>query len=179
VPFEWLLALRYLRARRKESFISVISLFSFLGIMLGVATLIVVMSVLNGFRAELLDKIAANNGQGYNFSLALGDAARPGFSGISLRGLGSNLTLVLLNGRRLAVYAFDGGGVDVNGISLNAIERVEILNAHAYAIEADAAQNAAMFFGCRTRIDFDADLRSGRQGEPLADIAEQVFNLRG
>ena len=55
--FEWMLALRYLRARRKESFISVISLFSFLGIMLGVATLIVVMSVLNGFRAELLDKI--------------------------------------------------------------------------------------------------------------------------
>ena len=40
--FEWMLALRYLRARRKESFISVISLFSFLGIMLGVATLIVV-----------------------------------------------------------------------------------------------------------------------------------------
>ena len=56
-PFEWMLALRYLRARRKEGFISVISLFSFLGILLGVATLIVVMAVLNGFRAELLDKI--------------------------------------------------------------------------------------------------------------------------
>ncbi len=55
--FEWMLALRYLRARRKEGFISVISLFSFLGILLGVATLIVVMAVLNGFRAELLDKI--------------------------------------------------------------------------------------------------------------------------
>jgi lipoprotein-releasing system permease protein len=50
--FEWMIALRYLRARRKESFISVISLFSLLGIMLGVATLIVVMAVLNGFRAE-------------------------------------------------------------------------------------------------------------------------------
>ena len=60
--FEWMLALRYLRARRKESFISVISLFSFLGIMLGVATLIVVMSVLNGFRAELLDKILGFSG---------------------------------------------------------------------------------------------------------------------
>ena len=60
--FEWMLALRYLRARRKEGFISVISLFSFLGIMLGVATLIVVMSVLNGFRAELLDKILGFSG---------------------------------------------------------------------------------------------------------------------
>ncbi|MGL1245521.1 hypothetical protein ACSTKY_22775, partial [Vibrio parahaemolyticus] len=56
-PFEWLLSGRYLRARRKEGFISVIAGFSFLGIMLGVATLIVVMAVMNGFRKELLDKI--------------------------------------------------------------------------------------------------------------------------
>ena len=60
--FEWLLALRYLRARRKEGFISVISLFSFLGIMLGVATLIVVMSVFNGFHQELLGKILGFSG---------------------------------------------------------------------------------------------------------------------
>ena len=49
-PFEWLLSGRYLRARRKEVFISVIAGFSFLGIMLGVATLIIVMAVMNGFR---------------------------------------------------------------------------------------------------------------------------------
>ena len=61
-PFEWMLSLRYLRARRKEGFISVIAGFSFLGIMLGVATLIIVMSVMNGFRKELLDKILGLNG---------------------------------------------------------------------------------------------------------------------
>ena len=61
-PFEWMLSLRYLRARRKEGFISVIAGFSFLGIMLGVATLVVVMAVMNGFRAELLDKILGING---------------------------------------------------------------------------------------------------------------------
>ena len=60
--FEWLLSGRYLRARRKEGFISVIAGFSFLGIMLGVATLIVVMAVMNGFRKELLDKILGLNG---------------------------------------------------------------------------------------------------------------------
>ena len=60
--FEWSLSLRYLRARRKEGVISVIAGFSFLGIMLGVATLIIVMSVMNGFRAELLDKILGVNG---------------------------------------------------------------------------------------------------------------------
>ena len=61
-PFEWKLALRYLRARRREGFISVISLFSFLGIMLGVATLIVVMSIFNGFHQELLNKVLGFSG---------------------------------------------------------------------------------------------------------------------
>src|SRR5712691_7433388 len=60
--FEWMLSLRYLRARRKEGFISVIAGFSFLGILLGVATLIIVMAVMNGFRKELLDKILGLNG---------------------------------------------------------------------------------------------------------------------
>src|ERR1700749_7131 len=61
-PFKWMLSLRYLRARRKEGFISVIAGFSFLGIVLGVATLIIVMAVMNGFRKELLDKILGLNG---------------------------------------------------------------------------------------------------------------------
>ena len=56
------MALRYLRARRQEGFISVIATFSLLGIGLGVATLIIVMSVMNGFRAELLDRILGLNG---------------------------------------------------------------------------------------------------------------------
>jgi lipoprotein-releasing system permease protein len=60
--FEWMLAGRYLRARRKEAFISVIAGFSFIGIALGVATLIIVMAVMNGFRAELLDRILGLNG---------------------------------------------------------------------------------------------------------------------
>jgi lipoprotein-releasing system permease protein len=60
--FEWMLALRYLRARRKEGFISIIAGFSFLGVMLGVATLIVVMAVMNGFRAELYSKMLGLNG---------------------------------------------------------------------------------------------------------------------
>jgi len=60
--FEWLIASRYLRSRRKETFISVIAGLSFLGILLGVATLIIVMAVMNGFRTELLDRILGVNG---------------------------------------------------------------------------------------------------------------------
>lgn len=60
--FERMVAWRYLRSRRKETVISVIASISFLGIMLGVATLIVVMAVMNGFRAELLTRILGING---------------------------------------------------------------------------------------------------------------------
>lgn len=60
--FEWLIALRYLRARRRERAISAITGFSLVGIMLGVATLIVVMSVMNGFRDELVGRILGANG---------------------------------------------------------------------------------------------------------------------
>jgi lipoprotein-releasing system permease protein len=60
--FEWMLAGRYLRARRGQASISIIAGFSFLGILLGVATLIVVMSVMNGFRSELIGKILGVNG---------------------------------------------------------------------------------------------------------------------
>jgi lipoprotein-releasing system permease protein len=60
--FEWMMAMRYLRARRQEGFISVIAWFSLLGIALGVATLIIVMAVMNGFRQELLSRILGLNG---------------------------------------------------------------------------------------------------------------------
>jgi len=61
-PFERMVAFRYLRARRQEGFVSVIAIFSLLGIALGVATLIIVMSVMNGFRTELIGRILGLNG---------------------------------------------------------------------------------------------------------------------
>jgi lipoprotein-releasing system permease protein len=59
---EFFVAKRYLRAKRRESFISVIAGFSLVGIGLGVATLIIVMSVMNGFRTELIGRILGLNG---------------------------------------------------------------------------------------------------------------------
>ncbi|MDI3308743.1 MAG: lipoprotein-releasing ABC transporter permease subunit [Acetobacteraceae bacterium] len=60
--FERTVAFRYLRARKGERFVSVIAVFSLVGIALGVATLIIVMSVMNGFRQELLGRILGLNG---------------------------------------------------------------------------------------------------------------------
>lgn len=70
--FERMMALRYLRARRKEGFVSVIAGFSLLGIGLGVATLIIVMAVMNGFRADLMGRILGLNGHIIVQSLAGG-----------------------------------------------------------------------------------------------------------
>jgi lipoprotein-releasing system permease protein len=71
--FERMVAMRYLRARRQEGFVSVIAGFSFLGIALGVGTLIVVMSVMNGFHVELLNKIL-----GFNSHLSLSSSSGEG-----------------------------------------------------------------------------------------------------
>jgi len=77
-PFEWMIALRYLRPKRKEAFVSVISIISLVGIALGVATLIIVMAVMNGFRHDLLSRILGLQGdvmvQGYYGNLTNYDA---------------------------------------------------------------------------------------------------------
>ena len=115
-PFEWMIALRYLRARRAQSFISVIAGFSFLGILLGVATLIVVMSVMNGFRKELLDKIVGINGhvflQGVETPLTDFDAVAERVRQVK----GVTLAIPMVEGQALATSPFNSSGVLVRGI---------------------------------------------------------------
>jgi lipoprotein-releasing system permease protein len=115
-PFEWMLSLRYLRARRKEGFISVIAGFSFLGIMLGVATLIIVMAVMNGFRQELLNKILGLNGhlliQPLERPLTDWQAVADRVSKIP----GIHLAAPIVEGQALASSPFNASGVLVRGI---------------------------------------------------------------
>jgi iron complex outermembrane recepter protein len=85
---------------------------------------------------QLLERVSSNFGS-HRETLGLGDGDTPGFSGASLRGFGAAETLVLLNGRRLANYAFTGiggPGVDLHAIPLAAIERVEVLKDGASAL---------------------------------------------
>jgi lipoprotein-releasing system permease protein len=115
-PFEWMLSRRYLRARRKEGFISVIAGFSFLGIMLGVATLIIVMAVMNGFRAELLDKILGLNGhllvQPIDSPLTDWDEVAGRISKVP----GIRLAAPVVEGQALASSPFNASGVLVRGV---------------------------------------------------------------
>ena len=114
--YEWMLSLRYLRARRKEGFISVIAGFSFLGIMLGVATLIIVMAVMNGFRQELLTKILGLNGhlliQPLESPLTDYAAVADRVSKVP----GIYLAAPLVEGQALASSPFNASGVVVRGM---------------------------------------------------------------
>jgi len=115
-PFEWMLSLRYLRARRKEGFISVIAGFSFLGIMLGVATLIIVMAVMNGFRQELLDKILGLNG---HLLIQPIESPLTDWKDVSDRVSkveGIRLAAPIVEGQALASSPFNASGILVRGI---------------------------------------------------------------
>jgi len=116
--FERMVAWRYLRSRRKETVISVIASISFLGIMLGVATLIVVMAVMNGFRAELLVRILGINGhlvvQPIDLPLEDYDAVAQRINGVA----GVKYAIPLIDGQVLASGTVGAGsGALVRGIS--------------------------------------------------------------
>src|SRR5262245_48998084 len=122
-----MLSLRYLRARRREGFISVIAGFSFLGIMLGVATLIVVMAVLNGFRHELLSKILGVNG---HLMVQPMDAPLTDWREVSGRIAqvpGVTLVVPLVEGQALAAAAGEASGVLVRGMRAGDLTRLPAL----------------------------------------------------
>lgn len=123
-PFEWMLSLRYLRARRKEGFISVIAGFSFLGIMLGVATLIIVMAVMNGFRTELLDKILGLNG---HLLIQPLESPLTDFEPVAERLAavpGVRLAAPIVEGQALASSPFAANGVLVRGMRSGDLDKL-------------------------------------------------------
>src|SRR3954451_23158319 len=123
-PFEWMLSLRYLRSRRKEGFISVIALVSFLGIMVGVMTLIVVMAVMNEFRKDLLDKILGLNGhllvQPLEQPLTDWEAVAERISKLQ----GVRLAAPIVEGQALASSPFNSAGVLVRGIRSDDVNKL-------------------------------------------------------
>jgi len=122
--FEWMVALRYLRARRREGFISVIAGFSFVGIMLGVATLIIVLSVMNGFRKELLDKIVGINGHIFVARIDKPMTDYVEITDILNKLPGVTLAFPMVEGQALASSPANAGGVLVRGVRGKDIERI-------------------------------------------------------
>ena len=115
--FEWMIAGRYLRARRKSGFVSVIALISFLGITVGVMALIVVLSVMNGFHKELLDKIIGVNG---HIFLQAADSPLTDYDKIAAevrRVPGVELAIPMVEGAAGVSSQFNQAGALVRGIT--------------------------------------------------------------
>src|SRR5215470_10149890 len=114
--FEWMLSMRYLRSRRREGFISFIAAISFLSLMIGVAALIIVMAVMNGFRKELLDKILGLNG---HMLIQPIDSALTDWEPVATRVSqvpGVRLAEPVVQGQALASSPFNASGVLVRGV---------------------------------------------------------------
>lgn len=115
-PFERMIAGRYLRARRKEGFVSVIAGFSLLGIGLGVATLIIVMAVMNGYREDIMDRILGVNGhidiRGVEYSIADYDDRVHAIKGVP----GVQSVMPQITGQVMATTSGVSSGAVVRGV---------------------------------------------------------------
>ena len=141
---------------------------------------------------ELIDRVSSNNGGGRSLGESIGETSATGQTGASLRGLGRERTLVLLNGRRLAAYPFSGLGTDLNAIPLAAIERIEILRDGASAIYGSDAIGGVINFitrrdlqGGEINAGFEAptmkggNVKSASVAFGYGDLGKDRFNLLG
>ena len=148
--FERMAACRYLRAKRKEGFISVITGFAFTGIALGVATLIIVMSVMNGFRAELLNRILGINGHigitsvaGYpfnNYRQAVQEIS--GFEHVTT-------VIPMIENQLLVTAGKAAEGAMVRGISKEYLLKKDILKKSVQYVNLDEFEDSTVIVGSR------------------------------
>ena len=126
--FEWMLAGRYLRPTRKEGFVSIISILSLLGIAVGVAALIIVMAVMNGFRHDLLSRILGLKG---HIMVEGAQGALPDFDQIvrQVRAVpGVTSAAPVVEGQVMASANGASLGVLVRGIRGSDLERMPIVS---------------------------------------------------
>ena len=126
-PFEWMLASRYLRARRKEGFVSVIAAVSFLGIMLGVATLIIVMAVMNGFRKDLFSKILGLNGHVVVYKIGAPFNDYPDITKAVSTAKGVERAIPLIEGQVMVSSTVQALGAAVRGIGEEDLKHLKLV----------------------------------------------------
>lgn len=148
--FERLVANRYLRAKRKEGFISVITGFAFTGIALGVATLIIVMSVMNGFKSELLSRILGINGH-------IMIVAAPGFPFTDYKNAvtqledikGISLAVPMIEKQLLITAGNSAEGAMIRGISKQDLVKKQILRNGLSRVDVERFEGDVVILGER------------------------------
>ena len=150
------ITLRFLKARKKDGFLNVISIFSFIGISLGVAVLIIVMSVMNGFRSELINKIV-----GFNAHITIKTYDSP----IDQKKLNSkNLSLIAKNivfsnsGEAIILKNDTSKGIRLRGYKNNNFSDLEIIKNDQFSGNKSLVKN---FVSIGNELSFELDLQIG------------------
>lgn len=147
--FEWLLAMRYLRSRRREGIVSVIAIISFLGILLGVATLIIVMSVMNGFRTELLSRILGVNGHMYVQGIGVNITGYDALAEEIRKVQGVTSVVPLVDGQVMVQSPQNAGGALVRGMREADLKAMSVVSANVTQGTLDGFDEGGVAVGAR------------------------------
>ncbi len=148
---EKLITIRNLKPKKKEGFLKIISIFSFLGIMLGVATLIIVMSVMNGFRTELTNKILGFNPhitiKPYNESISddFYSNIKNNYENAKIIKTFSNEAVIMMNDT--------AKGVLIRGIDTDQIDEIDLFNRNIIDGKISNFQNGTVVIGKQLAIE--------------------------
>ena len=148
---EKLITTRNLKPKKKEGFLKVISIFSFLGIMLGVATLIIVMSVMNGFRTELTEKIL-----GFNPHITIkpySNSVTENFYSDIKNKYKKAKVIKSLNGEGVIITSNTAKGVLVRGINKNQIKELDLFKKNIIDGEISNFNNGKIIIGKHLAIE--------------------------
>ena len=148
---------RFLKARKKDGFLNVISIFSFIGISLGVAVLIIVMSVMNGFRTELINKIIGFNAhitvKPYESRIDL-DSINPELKNISKE-------LILSNTGEAIILKKDiSKGILLRGYKRSEFSKIKIFNNESFIGDKDLLSKDFISIGKELSFTLDLEIKS-------------------
>ena len=165
------IAFRYLKTKKKDGFLNVISIFSFIGISLGVAVLIIVMSVMNGFRAELVNKIVGFNShiiiQSNNIDDDIILTNSEELKNLTKNVLQSNSGEVVLINKNFTK------GLALRGYSATDLEKLEIFNKINFSDNEDIFKENNIAIG--KELSFDLDLKIGDKVLLMSPVGEDTI----
>ena len=165
---------RFLKARKKDSFLNIISIFSFIGISLGVAVLIIVMSVMNGFRAELVNKIV-----GFNAHITV----KPYENKIEIKKINKDLesiskNLILSNsGEAIIIKSDVSKGILLRGYKNNDFSKLKIFNNKLFESSNDILPKNYISIGKELSFAFDLDIGDSISLMSSAGVGTIIGNL--
>ncbi len=169
------ITLRFLKARKKDGFLNVISIFSFIGISLGVAVLIIVMSVMNGFRTELINKIV-----GFNSHITVKPYNKP----INIKKINnSSLNLISKNlilsnsSEAIVIKEQNSKGILLRGYLENDFSRLEIINNNNFIGKNKNLKKNYVSIGKELSFNLDLDIGDNLTIMSSAGIETIVGNL--